>query len=333
MKVKGHFNASGKRKVPLIPGEREKVVDTKIKLLIAYDGSSSADTALDDLSRAGLPAEADAIVICVADIFMPRVASSEGYDPKAALMSYGSSAVERRREQVSQALEEARSWATNAREHLLKHFPTWEVRTEARGHSPAWAIVQKADEWRPDLIVLGSHNRSALGRLFLGSVSQAVLTETRCSVRIARGSLAREPSPVQILIGVDGSPGAALALARVTKRAWPPDSKAFLVVVSDRSMSTAWDWMEEDFKDERSWLETFLATSTKMLQASGLGVSEIVKQGDPKEVLVEEAQRLRADCIFLGARGLRRLQRLLLGSVSAAVAARAQCSVEIVRPR
>jgi len=54
-----------------------------------------------------------------------------------------------------------------------------------------------------DLIVLGSHNRSALGRLFLGSVSQTVLTEARCSVRIARARLAKEPSPLQFLIGVE----------------------------------------------------------------------------------------------------------------------------------
>ena len=308
-------------------------MDVKMKLLIAYDGSSSADTALDDLSRAGLPAEADAIVICVADIFMPRVASSEGYDPRAALMSYGSNAAERRLEEVSQALEEARRWAANAREQLRPHFPTWEVRTEACGHSPAWAIVQKADEWRPDLIVLGSHNRSALGRLFLGSVSQTVLTEAHCSVRVARGRVAKDRSPLQILIGVDGSPGAEVAVVEAAKRAWPPDAKAHLVAVLDRAMSTALDWTEEGFNDERAWIDDILATSTEKLQACGLSVSEIVTEGDPKEVLVEEAERLRADCIFLGARGLRRVQRFLLGSVSTAVATRAQCSVEIVRPR
>jgi nucleotide-binding universal stress UspA family protein len=304
-----------------------------MKLLVAYDGSSSADTALDDLLRAGLPAEADAIVISVADIFMPRVASSEGDDPKAPLMSYGSSAVERRLEQVSHALDEARRWATNANERLHAQFPAWDMRTEVCGHSPAWAIVEKADEWKPDLIVLGSHNRSALGRLFLGSVSQTVLTEARCSVRIARGRLATDPSPVQILIAVDGSPSAALAVTEVASRAWPPDTKAHLVAVLDRAMSTALDWTEEGFNDERTWIENILATSTAKLHASGIGVCEIVKEGDPKQVLVEEAERLRADCIFLGARGLRRLERFLLGSVSTAVATRAHCSIEIVRHR
>jgi nucleotide-binding universal stress UspA family protein len=49
-------------------------------------------------------------------------------------------------------------------------------------------------------------------------------------------------------------------------------------------------------------------------------------------VLVEEAEGWGADCVFVGATGLRGAERLLMGSVSAAVAARAHCSVEIVRP-
>lgn len=308
-------------------------MDTKIKLLIAYDGSSPADTALDDLLRAGLPAEADAIVISVADIFMARATSSEGSGCKTALTGYDSSAVQQRFEQVSQALEEARRWATHAREQLHSHFPMWEVRAETTGHSPAWAIIQKADEWRPDLIVLGSHNRSALGRLFLGSVSQTVLTEAHGSVRIARRRLAKESSPLRIVIGVDGSPSAENAVAEIASRAWPPDTKAHLVAVIDRAMSTALDWSEAGFNDARAWLESIFAAATEKLHASGICVSAIIKEGDPKRLLVKEAERLRADCIFLGARGLRRLERCLLGSVSTAIAARAPCSVEIVRPR
>ena len=46
---------------------------------------------------------------------------------------------------------------------------------------------------------------------------------------------------------------------------------------------------------------------------------------------LEEAERWGADCIFLGAKGHSRFERLLLGSVSTAVSARAHCSVEVVR--
>lgn len=307
-------------------------MDKKLKLLIAYDGSSSADTVLDDLLLAGLPSVADAIVISVADIFIPGVTASGGNDAPAAMPGYGSSAVQRRLEQVSHALEEARRWATNASERLRKQFPAWEVRTDVCGHSPAWAIVEKADEWKPDLVVLGSHNRSALGRLFLGSVSQTVLTEAHCSVRIARSRLAQDAAPGQIVIGVDGSPDAARAVNEVASRTWPPDTKAHLLAVVDPALSTTLDWSNAGCADERIWIENILTTASARLQGCGLRVSVSVKEGSPKEILIVEAERLTADCIFLGARGLRRLERVFLGSVSTAVATRAQCSVEIVRP-
>ncbi|MCV4785306.1 universal stress protein, partial [Escherichia coli] len=57
---------------------------------------------------------------------------------------------------------------------------------EACADSPAWGIIKRADEWQPDLIVVGSHGRTAIERFVLGSVSQKVLYEARCSVRIAR---------------------------------------------------------------------------------------------------------------------------------------------------
>lgn len=42
-----------------------------MKVLIAYDGSESAGTAIDGLRRAGLPIEADALVVSVAEVWLP----------------------------------------------------------------------------------------------------------------------------------------------------------------------------------------------------------------------------------------------------------------------
>ena len=67
------------------------------------------------------------------------------------------------------------------------------------------------------------------------------------------------------------------------------------------------------------------------LRAAELVVSSVIINGDPKRLLVDEAEQWGADSIFVGARGLRLIDRLLLGSVSAAVAERAHCSVEVVR--
>jgi nucleotide-binding universal stress UspA family protein len=67
------------------------------------------------------------------------------------------------------------------------------------------------------------------------------------------------------------------------------------------------------------------------LRHTGLAVEVALRYGDPKAVLVEEAKSVNTDCIFVGARGHSKIQRLLLGSVSAAVSARAPCSVEVIR--
>jgi nucleotide-binding universal stress UspA family protein len=67
------------------------------------------------------------------------------------------------------------------------------------------------------------------------------------------------------------------------------------------------------------------------LRSAGLDVSSLIKLSEPEHLLIEEAETLQADCIFVGARGLGRVGRFLLGSVSTAVVSDAKCSVEIVR--
>ncbi len=69
----------------------------------------------------------------------------------------------------------------------------------------------------------------------------------------------------------------------------------------------------------------------KRPNSAGLKVSTVQKEQEPKELLCHEAEALIADCIFVGARGMGRLERLLIGSVSLGVASRAHCSVEVVR--
>lgn len=62
-----------------------------------------------------------------------------------------------------------------------------------------------------------------------------------------------------------------------------------------------------------------------------LSVDAEVRPGEPARVIVAEADRWGADLIVVGAHGMGRAERLLLGSVSRQVASKAKCSVEIVR--
>jgi nucleotide-binding universal stress UspA family protein len=79
--------------------------------------------------------------------------------------------------------------------------------------------------------------------------------------------------------------------------------------------------------------EEMLGSAVEQLKAAGLAATSLIKVEEPKRLLLSEAERWDADCVFVGARGLSRLKRLLLGSVSMAVVTRAQCSVEVVRAK
>jgi nucleotide-binding universal stress UspA family protein len=84
-------------------------------------------------------------------------------------------------------------------------------------------------------------------------------------------------------------------------------------------------------EDGRSWATRAVEAVANEVRSAGLVPTTVVEEGDPKRFLVEEAERWKADCIFVGAKGHSGLERFLLGSVSAAVATRAHCSVEVVR--
>lgn len=315
-----------------------------MKILIAYDGSDSADTAIDGLQRAGLPVEeVQALVVAVGEVWLPPPATDEVLDePFPSQMPAG---VKEARERAARVIEEAEQLARRGAKRVQQLFSGWQVTHEAQSGSPGFALLNRAREWQADLIVVGSHGRSALGRLVLGSVSQKLLTEASTSVHIGRLNTGTGKSGVRILIGVDGSEGALAAVRAVAKRHWS-DGSEIRVVVADDVMRGSPIWLLPPFKefveevraDERSQAEQFAVAAVKELQ-EGLGsrnitVSSVVHAGDPKHVLVTHAQEFGADCIFTGATGFSsRFERVILGSVSAAVAARANCSVEVVRGR
>lgn len=304
-------------------------MNKKMRILIAYDGSNCADAALEDLRRAGLPAEVEAIVISVADVVLWPDWNVK-FTESSALENIN---VRKSHEQALAAVEEARVLAALAGDRLRANFPTWRVEPEAHGDSPAWAIIKKTEEWDPDLVIVGSHGRSRLGRFILGSVSQKVVTEARCSVRVARGPAVRTYAPVRILIGVDGSPGAEAAVHAVAERVWPAGSDVRVIAAMDPMMATSSAWTEGDEQDadQQAWVRKKVEAWAERLRVQKLAVSFALKKGNPKWVLIEEAEQWGADCIFVGAKGLRRYERFLLGSVAAAVVARAHCSVEVVR--
>ena len=313
-----------------------------MKILIAYDGSRYADAALDDMTHAGLPAKGEAMVFSVAEVWLPPPPPSAYEVVEMAVTARGPVALERRYMAASQAVHESTALAGKAAARFQANFPDWTVKHEAVWGSPNWEIFSKAEDLKTDLIVAGSHGRTALGRLFLGSISQWLLNQANCSVRVARGKIDEPDFPVRLVVGLDGSQNAQEAVEEIAARNWPDKSEVRVLIVDQPLEPTVVGELIPAIKEsvaasnneESEHSRAIVQAAAKQLRAKGLRAEGLVKFGDPKQVLVQYAEEWRADCIFVGATGLTNsIERFLLGSVAGAVAARAHCSVEIVRPR
>jgi len=121
---------------------------------------------------------------------------------------------------------------------------------------------------------------------------------------------------------------------------WPAGSEARIVAVLDIFMSVKPDaespsvlkWVNAEDEQDWEWVKATFEPLAEKLRGASLQTTIELRKGNAKQALVEEAEGWSADSVFVGAKGLRGVEHLLLGSVSAAVAARAHCSVEVVRP-
>ena len=144
-----------------------------MKILLAIDGSPCSDAAVDEVARRPWPAGSAVKVLTAIETPMPP--TPEGWalplnyfeEMDAALRKQGQNIVDR-------AIQKLKSNKTLLADALL--VPG----------SPRLAIVDEAESWGADLIVLGSHGYGAWQRLLLGSVSQAVVSHAKCSVEVVR---------------------------------------------------------------------------------------------------------------------------------------------------
>jgi nucleotide-binding universal stress UspA family protein len=143
---------------------------------------------------------------------------------------------------------------------------------------------------------------------------------------------------MKVLIGVDDSAHAETTLEFVRKLPWP-STTAMVVVSAMQWPSGAYSetyapvavdigpWLEELTKLH----EDVASRGARKLVDAGLHAEGRVMQGDPREVLIEEAKKERADLIVVGSHGRTGLEKLVMGSVASHVVTHAPCSVLVVR--
>ena len=136
---------------------------------------------------------------------------------------------------------------------------------------------------------------------------------------------------MKVLIGIEDSEFSYQAARFVARRPWPAGTEVRLVSVVEVHGVAGYSEMDENnvYQHARQAIDQAVA----ILQASPntFTLSTEIVEGNPKHVLLDEAESWGADLIVVGSHGRRGLQRFLLGSVSQAVALHAPCSVEIVR--
>jgi nucleotide-binding universal stress UspA family protein len=135
------------------------------------------------------------------------------------------------------------------------------------------------------------------------------------------------------LIPLDGSPVAESIVPFILEIAGPLDMQVTLVRVIVPSPPVAIEGAVaiDDVEKLRDEAETYLAAAASELRAKGLRVTTTVRRGEPVDEILTAAREADADLIAMTTHGRSGLSRLVFGSIAAAVLARAEVPVFMMR--
>jgi len=215
--------------------------------------------------------------------------------------------------------------------------PPVKVRSRLEEGPPAPRILDVAREESADVIVVGTHGRSGLGRIALGSVADRVLRQATCPVVTVRADLRREPRGTirRICYATDFSPTARAAWHWVVTLAHAAAAEVDLVHVAlgplpDRHLAA-----EVIGEMARSLDDQARAEAERFLQGSQVPRERIhvhIANGIEADQIVHRARERDADLIVMGTHGWSGVVRWMLGSVAQRVIQTAPCPVLTVGP-
>ncbi len=205
---------------------------------------------------------------------------------------------------------------------------------------PSVQICGVAMRFDASLIVLGTHGRTGLERILLGSTAERVLTMAPCPVLTVRerngseGWHKRVPIKFEhIIVPIDCSDCSIDALEYGIQIA--KDFSASLTLlhvlepVSYGNDFTLGHTVEQGQLDER--IDSQLRVCLSAIQSAGVSVREVIRGGVPTDSILEFAHASACDLIVMGMHGRREISHMLRGSVAEAVLRLAPCPVLAVR--
>jgi nucleotide-binding universal stress UspA family protein len=149
-----------------------------MNLLLAIDDSYYSELALREVASRPWPEPTTVKVLSVAHFLgapVPGVPTGAAVDATTTAAMF---------EARTQLLEGTNQLLQRAAEQVAREGVR--VETLVREGDPGTEIIQEAESWPADLIVVGSHGHQGLKRLLLGSVAHYVTNHAPCSIEIVR---------------------------------------------------------------------------------------------------------------------------------------------------
>ena len=145
-----------------------------MNILLAIDGSKSSECVSNELKNIKLDKDSEVVILSAVEKAAPIMGEP-----------FGGAVYEYEAQIEKQNLAAAQDIVKEAKEKIENDFGCY-IKTEVIIGSPKYIIVEKAKEWKSDLIILGSHGYRLWERVLLGSVSTFVSQHAECSVLISR---------------------------------------------------------------------------------------------------------------------------------------------------
>jgi nucleotide-binding universal stress UspA family protein len=198
---------------------------------------------------------------------------------------------------------------------------------------------------RADLVVMGSHGRTGLGRLVFGSVASTVAASCTKPLLVIRRTSAPRRDSLRLGIALDGS-AYGLAVARFVAQhrdlfgASPVVS--LIHVVPDLTKISLPGWSGREVPTgirpeqveamQQAAFESVFAPVQAVLASAGITAAEVRTVGEaPGDAIAAWATRSRLDLLALGSIGFGAARHAVLGSVAMRVAARCRTALLLVR--
>ena len=288
-----------------------------MKILLAIDHSTASQTAIDEVAARPWPAGTSVEVISVVDTKAPWLTSEVIEE-----------ITRRTADLVQRAAERLTSGGLSATSQVF-------------AGDPKEAIVGHAEDLRPDLLIAGPHGAGEVALFLLGSVAKAIARLAPCSVELVRIVTS---GGMKLLLATDGSDCSLAAARSVAERPWPEGTEVRILSVVEYHLPFLQATLEPSFinpsameklrEEAMQRAQNAIRAAEEIVTTAGLKTSEglSVLLDSPQQVILDEATQWGADLIVVGSHGHRGINRFLLGSISEAVAMRAECSVELIRP-